>query len=380
LNLEKIFNYLYHNKKLIVYLFEHRDRVVNISEIEDLANIELLENLSFYEIVELIDNKISLDFRVSSFLEEYVDSNDIVDVAVIGSILKELIHLVENATEFKDKKNKFIPKIRRALFKIDSIFYKNLDILKTHINKTYKSADEFKLKLKELKFYKERLSEFEQMVSSFEQFLQKYTPLLQTLHNDELNTVLKIVKKNKIEFLKTLIPLTSEIISYINKIEAKNILIQKVSKLKELKDSYELSKTNLNDILDKFDLIIGAVRVSNRLNSDILQTEDFAKLIQKQKDKKLKTKVAKSVIINEEKIAQDEVFVNIYLLHRQFLSTNLNLIEFLISSQLLKNKDILYLSQIYCKMILMYEDEYKIDSQKITIDRFTFAKVYSNKG
>ena len=375
MNIEKLFNYLYNNKKLIIYLFEHSSRVIEISEIEDLANLELLENLAFYEIVEIIENKISLDFRIVNFLEEYIDKNDIVDVAVIGSILKELVHLIENATEFKDKKNKFIPKIRRALFKIDSIFYKNLDTLKVHINRVYKSADEFKLKLKELKFYKERLGEFEQIISSFEQFLQKYSPLLQNLQNDELNTVLRIVKKNKIEFLKTLIPLTSEIISYINKIEAKNISVEKIVKLKELKDNYELSKTNLTDILDEFDVLITPVRISNRFDSEILQTEEFAKLLQRFKDKKLKTKIAKNVIINEEKIIKDEAFVNIYLLHRQFLSTNLNLIEFLISNENLKNKDIINLSQIYCKMILMYEDEYKVTDEKIKVNNFTFANV-----
>lgn len=376
MNIEKLFNFFYNNKKLIIYLFEHRDRVIEINEVEDFASFELLENLAFYEIVEIINNKISLDFRISNFLEEYIDINDIVNVAVIGSILKELIHLIENANEFKNKKNKFIPKIRRLLFKIDNIFYKNLDILKSHINRVYKNADEFKLKLKELKFYKERLAEFEKMITSFEQFLQKYTPLMQNLQNEELNTILKIVKKNKIEYVKTLIPLTSEIISYINKIEAKNLSIEKVAKLKELKDNYELLKnTNIKDLSYQFDII--GFRVSSRLDSEILQTEDFAKLLQKQKDKKLKTKIAKDVIIDEKKIIKDEAFVNIYMLHRQFLSTNLNLIEFLISNENLKDKDILYLSQIYCKMILMYEDEYRISDKKIKVGDFYFAVVNS---
>jgi len=380
LNIEKLFNYFYNNKKLIIYLFEHRDRIIDIGEIEDLASIELLENLAFFEIIEIIDNKISLDFRVVSFLEEYIDNNDIVDVAVIGSILKELIHLIENANEFKEQKNKFIPKIRRALFKIDNIFFKNLDTLRTHINRVYKSADSFKLKLKELKFYKERLAEFEQMISSFEAFLQKYTLLIVSLGNDELNTILNYVKKNKIELLRTLIPLTSEIISYINKIESKNIFVEKITKLKELKDSYELnSKTNLLDEIKNFDMQINPIRVSTKLDSEILHSYEFIKLLQKYKDKKLKTKVAKSVIVEEEKILKDEVFINIYLLHRQFLSTKLNLIEFLISNEALKDKNTTELSQIFCKMILMYEDEYKISDEKIVIENISFAKVYNNE-
>ena len=376
MNIDKLFNYLYSNKKLLIYLFEHKDRVVNVSEVEDLATFELLENLAFCEIVELVDDKIFLDLKIANFLEEYIDSNETVDVVIIGSILKELEHLILNATEFKDKQNRFIPKIRRAFFKINNILYKNLDTLRGRISRVYKSADEFELKLKELKYYKERLNEFENALNSFEEFLDKFSKILYEFYNDDLNLVLNIVKKDRIEIFRTIIPLTQEVISYINKLELKSVFVEKIIKLKELKDSYELkSKTNINSMVEEFDLLEVPLRIGTRLDTEILQSEDFTKLIQKQQNKKLKTKVAKNIIISEEKIVQDEFFVDIFMLHRSFKSTNQNLIDFLLSFNKTKEKTIDELSQIYCRMILMYEDEYKIEDEKILVENINFAKV-----
>ena len=71
--------------------------------------------------------------------------------------------------------------------------------------------------------------------------------------------------------------------------------------------------------------------------------------------------------------------MNIEKLHLKFRSTKLSLIEFLVASELLKNSPIKDISQIYCKMLLMYEDEYIFKPQTITIHNINFAKIY-NKG
>ena len=69
MDIEKLFNHLSTNKKLLIYLFEHRDRVIDTDEIEELVSPAMLENLTFHEIVEVIEQKISLDYRVITFLK-----------------------------------------------------------------------------------------------------------------------------------------------------------------------------------------------------------------------------------------------------------------------------------------------------------------------
>jgi hypothetical protein len=381
MNIEKLFSYLGNNRKLILYLFEHRDRVINLNEIEDLASFNMLEVLNNYEIIEVIDSKIVLDLRIVSFLEEYLDTNEIIDIAIIGTILQDLEHLIQKADEFKQKQQNYIPKIRRYIIKIDNILFKNLEKLRIHINRVYKSADEFKLKLKELSFYKSRLSEFEKAIYSFDNFLDKYTPFLNSFYNDDLITILNIIKTNKLELFRTLIPLTQDVISYINKLENKNIFVEKIVKLKELKDSYEINThTNIKEMIDEFEVLFKPISISSRLDEQIIQTEEFEKILKKLSSKnRLKTKSIQTINIAPNSIVQDDLFLNIHQLHLKFRSTKLSLIEFLVASELLKNSPIKDISQIYCKMLLMYEDEYIFKPQTITIHNINFAKIY-NKG
>ena len=376
MDIEKLFGYLSNNKKLILYLFEHRDRVVSRDEVEEFTQ-STIENLAFYEIVELIDDKIALDLRVTAFLEEYIDSNEMIDIAIIGSILQELEYTILNAKEFPNKQHIFIPKIRRYIFKIDNILFKNLDKLRGHIYRVYKNTDEFKLKLKELHFYKQRLEEFDEALQNFDAFFLKYTELLRKFANDDLDKVVLLVKSNKIELFRTLIPLTQEVISYINKLEVKNLFIDKVIKLKELKDSYELNtKTNIQDMASSFDMYIQPLKISTKLDREILYSTEFEKLLLKHTAKKqLKNHIALSIDTTQESIKQNSL-LNIDLLHRHFNATNLSLIEFLIGLYDMRDKSIEEISQIYCKMILMYDDEYNLTDEKIMIQNINFAKVY----
>ena len=77
----------------------------------------------------------------------------------------------------------------------------------------YKSADEYKLKLKELAFYKNKITQFEKALSSFEKFLDKYSLLLHSFANDELS--LRYVKTNNkaLEILEQIKLLSDESIS-----------------------------------------------------------------------------------------------------------------------------------------------------------------------
>ena len=376
MDIEKLFGYLSNNKKLILYLFEHQDRVIYLHEVEELVHTSV-ENLSFYEIVEVIGDKISLDLRVVAFLEEYIQRGEVVDIAMVGSILEELEHTIEKAQEFPNKQYTFIPKIRRYILRVDNVLFRNLEKVRDHINRVYKNTDEFKLKLKELNFYKTKLDALQNSLQSLERFFDNYTPLMKSFSNDELDSVVMFVKLNKIEFFRTLIPLTQDVISYINKLESKNLFIEKIIKLKELKDSYELyTKTDIKDMALGFDIYAQALKISTRLDTDLLYTSEFEKLLQKQRsNKQIKANKALSIEIQKEHITQDRV-ISVDMLHLQFISTNLSLIEFLAGLNELRDKNIVELSQIYCKMLLMYDDEYTITTQTTTIEDINFAKVY----
>ncbi|MGM0518304.1 MAG: hypothetical protein ACQERD_01525 [Campylobacterota bacterium] len=314
MKIEKLFSNLSYHKDFIFYLFEHRDKTVYLDECEKFISFEKLAILENFEIIEKIDEKIFLDNRVINFLENYLNIDENIEVSVIFEKLENLKHKIDIVIEYKQKQNSIIPQIRRELKKCDFILTQNLFKLRIHIDRVYKNIDKFSLKLKELKFYEKKLKELTTALKEFDKFLHLYHSRLSLFYNSELNNVLKTIKTNFIQINKSLIPLTQDVCEYINKAISKNIFIEKITKLKELKDNL-----TIKEIFD---------------------------------------------------------FVNINNLHLAFKFSNQNLIEFLLSNNELKTKDFEQLMQIYCRMILLHESEYKIEDKSLEYQQTIFKTVY----
>jgi hypothetical protein len=376
MNIDKLFKNLNINKNLVFYLFEHRDKTIHINEIEEFCKENTLEVLENLEIIEQSEDKLFLDGRVVNFLEEYLDASDNIEISIISEIIESLKHKIDIIKEHKSKQKAYIPKIRRELKKCNFVMFKNLDKLRIHVDQVYKSIDEFELKIKELHYYKLKLEELKNALNNFDKFIQLYYPILKSFYNSELNLILEAINQNKIALNKSLIPLTQDVIEYINKAISKNIFIEKIAKLKEHKDNLELKqRTNIEERLDKFDIFEKPIKIFAALNSDIKNDDHFYTMLQNISSKaKLKVKQTTPIRFSEPTIKKE--FLNINELDRQFSSSNLSLIEFLHYNDKFQNKTIIEISEIYCKMLLLYENRYNIDNETISINNIKFKKVF----
>lgn len=376
MKIEKLFRNLSNNKDLIFYLFEHRDKTTSLGNIEVFCTQSTLEVLENFEIIELSEENVFLDGRVINFLENYLNIDENFEISLISEKIENLKHKIDILNEYKQRQNELIPQIRRELKKIDFILFQNLLKLRIHIDRVYKSADNFSLKIKELSYYKNKLAEFNKALDGLDKFLFLYQNRLHSFYNNELNSILELLKDNKVEINKSLIPLTQDVIEYINKAEKKNIFIDKITKLKDLKDSFEIrNNTNLLELMENFDLMDIPLQIRTRLDDEILQDENFKPLLEKLFDKTtLKSKKADSIKLYDKTIEKE--FVDIFAFHRQFTASNLNLIEFLLQNNKLKNKSTDDICEIYCKMTLLYEDQYIIKDETFTHNNVTYRKIY----
>ena len=376
MQIEKLFTHLNRHKNLLIYLFEHRDRVVFSPEVEEFCGENTLEVLENFEIIELHDEKIFLDSRVVQFLEEYMDGSDTIEISTIQEKIDSLKHKLSILNEHKHKRQEMIPKIRRELKKIDATLFANLDKLRIHIDRVYKSIESFSLKLKELAYYKQRLSEYENALESYDSFLKLNAPMMKKLYNSELTMLLEMLYTNKIALRRSLIPLTQDVIEYINQAQKQSLFIEKIVKLKELKENYELkTRTNIEHLSGDFTMMYETLRVGSRLTKEIITTPSFAPMIQKiSKKAKIKSKKADEILFSATTKTQE--FINVSQIHLAFSNSQSSLMEFLLSYNKLKSKTIEELSELYCKMVLMYEDEYRRDSHYFEYKSQKFLKVY----
>ncbi|MBP9490544.1 MAG: hypothetical protein KBE77_03775 [Aliarcobacter sp.] len=376
MKIEKLFSNLSRHKELIFYLFEHRDKIVFKSECEKFTSFEALDILDNFEIIEINGEKVFLDSRVINFLENYLELDENIEISKVNEIINSLKHNIEIGFEFRDKQKTLIPKIRRELKKCDFTMLQNLLKLRIHIDRVYKSIDNFALKIKELEYYKTKLKEFSLTIQSFEKFLFLYEAKLSDFYNSDLNEILKDVKTNFQNLNASLIPLTFDVIEYINKAQKQNIFIEKIAKLKELKDSLQIKEqTNIVKLSNSFDLIDSMNIIKTRLDSEILNSEDFKNLVEKiSVNSKLKSKKADVIEFDMNSLEYD--FIDIYSLHLQFKSSRIDLINFLLQNSKTKDKTLDEISEIYCRMILLYEDIYNITEDANIYQNTTFRKIY----
>ena len=376
MKIEKLFLNLSRHKELIFYLFEHRDKIVFKSECEKFTSFEALDILDNFEIIEINGEKVFLDLRVINFLENYLELDENIEISKINEIINSLKHNIDIGFEFRDKQKILIPKIRRELKKCDFTMIQNLLKLRIHIDRVYKSIDNFSLKIKELEYYKAKLKEFSITIQSFEKFLFLYEAKLSDFYNSDLNEILKDLKTNFQNLNTSLIPLTFDVIEYINKAQKQNIFIEKIAKLKELKDSLQIKEqTNIIKLIENFDLIDSMNIIRTRLDSEILNSEDFKNLVEKISiNSKIKSKKADVIEFDMNSVEYD--FVDIYSLHLQFKSSRIDLINFLLQNSKTKDKTLDEISEIYCRMILLYEDVYNITEDTNIYLNTTFRKIY----
>ena len=350
----------------------HRDKKVAIDEIIDISSYAKIEILEHLDIIESDEDTIALDERVISFFEEYLNIDDSIEVSSIDERLKNIKHLITLAKKSQNKE-RFIAKIKRELKKIDYALFRNLDRLRVHIDRVYKSVEKFSLKLQELKFYQTKLKEFTLALSHFEEFLKYYTLVLENFYDSSLNELLERLNKNRVLLNRSLIPLSQDIISYINLVQQKSEFVEKVIKLKELKDILELRSSNLEEHLDSFDLLDKSIKISTKLDTQILEDESLEKLISKISHKsKLKTKKAPKIVVEDGYIQRDSIDIN--ALNLQFRANNLSLIEFLLYNSNIN--DFEEVIRVYCKMVLMFEQKYTITNKKFIYNGCEFLKVY----
>lgn len=376
MKIEKLFSNLNRHKELIFYLFEQNNRAIFKSECERFSSFEALDILEHLEIIEINSEKISLDERVINFLENYLDIDENIEISKVGELINSLKHNIEIGFEFIQKQQSLLPKIRRDLKKCAFTMLSNLLKLRVRIDRVYKSIDIFALKIKELEFYKTQLKEFSLSIENFEKFLFLYEAKINGFYNNDLNEILKEVKENFQNINASLIPLTFDVIEYINKAQKQNIFIEKISKLKELKDSLQIKeKTNILKYSLNFDISDSTNIIKTRLDSEILNSQDFKNLVEKiSTNGKLKTKKADVIEFNTNILEYD--FVDIYSLHLQFKSSSFDLITFLLQDTKLKTKSFDEISEIYCRMILLYEEIYTISEETFLCEDTTFRKIY----
>lgn len=257
-SLEELIRALDRERKLLYALFQDRKKLSFRYDLaRDLASKkdESIEFLRRYGVIRENTDFVELEDVYLKFFEDVLEVNEEINVASV----KESIGNLNNAIDYylsennPSRKYGYLRDVKRILRNIALTTLRNVIDLKRNIDNTYKNEPTFAIKKKKLVHLDEKRKDIADLVNECERVIdEKQTTFFMIAMDVQLKDIVTDVKLQLREVYHNLLELDRQIISYLNLIEYQNRLLQKVQKLKYLRDQMLLD-TN-TDILAKLQM------------------------------------------------------------------------------------------------------------------------------
>ena len=257
-SLEELIRALDRERKLLYALFQDRKKLSFRYDLaRDLASKkdESIEFLRRYGVIRENTDFVELEDVYLKFFEDVLEVNEEINVASV----KESIGNLNNAIDYylsennPSRKYGYLRDVKRILRNIALTTLRNVIDLKRNIDNTYKNEPTFAIKKKKLVHLDEKRKDIADLVNECERVIdEKQTTFFMIAMDVQLKDIVTDVKLQLREVYHNLLELDRQIINYLNLIEYQNRLLQKVQKLKYLRDQM-LLYTN-TDILAKLQM------------------------------------------------------------------------------------------------------------------------------
>lgn len=257
-SLEELIRALDRERKLLRALFQDRKKLSFRYDLaRDLASKkdESIEFLRRYGVIRENTDFVELEDVYLKFFEDVLEVNDEINVASV----KESIGNLNNAIDYylsennPNRKYGYLRDVKRILRNIALTTLRNVIYLKRNIDNTYKNEPTFAIKKKKLVHLDEKRKDIAELINECERVIdEKQTTFFMIAMDVQLKDIVTDVKLQLREVYHNLLELDRQIINYLNLIEYQNRLLQKVQKLKYLRDQMLLD-TN-TDILAKLQM------------------------------------------------------------------------------------------------------------------------------
>jgi len=212
------------------------------------------------------------------------------------------------------------------------------------------------------------------------------TTFFKTATDEEFNRIIKELKFDSSECTHNLIEIEKQIIDYLNQIKHQGKFIEKLRKLKYLKDQFRIvSETDLKQVLSNKNQVIFEKRTTEPLNLsiDFLRDDENAfeiiKKVAKRNIDKLNYKPLIAESISDEFLEnsiEEEVMINFDEVRNRFIATSDNLFNFVMNYDFLKEVSFDERVTLFCQIASQYEQEFKFEQEYETHNSIEYALVY----
>lgn len=379
-SLEELIRALDRERKLLQALFQDRKKLSFRYDLaRELASKkdESIEFLRRYGVIRENADFVELEDVYLKFFEEVLEVNEEINVASV----KESIGNLNNAIDYylsennPSRKYGYLRDVKRILRNIALTTLRNVIDLKRNIDNTYKNEPTFAIKKKKLVHLDEKRKDIAALINECERVLdEKQTTFFIIAMDVQLKDIVTDVRLQLREVYHNLLELDRQIINYLNLIEYQNRLLQKVQKLKYLRDQMLLD-TN-TDILAKLQVrnpVWMEPRLRYRLKvslSMLRNSEEGLKVLKDiakgKKNSRLKKGNLAEPLTEDELTEQQQIqqMVDVGEVKNAFMASGDNLFHFVMnySGYRIKMDDEAKLV-LFCQIATQYLDELQVGDE-----------------
>jgi hypothetical protein len=392
-DIKELVSALKREEKLISEMFSKRKSIdYNLSDALELVDYEesRIDLLIQKSVIRENGGLLELDGQFLEFFEQVLYVSEEINLSYIDENIKKI---KENIDYFLNENNEnrrysYLRFIKNTFRKMGIITLRSVVDLRRNIENTFKNESNYKNK--QLK-----LENLDQKRTIVRNLIQQTLALINeeeiTFFNraldEELSRIIIELKRQLGECSHNLIEIEKQIIDYLNQIKQQGKFLEKLRKLKYLKDNFTIeAETDIRQIVSDKNQVIFEARTNQPLNLsiDFLRESEKAfeaikRIGKNHKDRLLfKPKIAES-ISNEylENNIEEEVMINLEEIRNRFVATSDNLFNFILNYDFSKDVDFNERVTIFCQIISQYEQELKIKDNFQITNGIEYAMVFS---
>jgi hypothetical protein len=335
--IEELLSELYQHRKLLAALFERRMTEVSEEAVFELidGSSEKLERLAAYELLVRTPGHVKLADDLESFFSEYMEVDETVHVLYIQEHLNEIKRLQDYWLQ--DRQERYLLRIRKQLRGIIRITALNVKTLRNNMEETYTTEGNFDLKRKKLEDVRNQRDALEAVIRAVERMLED-DMFFRSASDEEMLQIVHMLKLVLRESRHNLIEIQHKVIAYLNHIERRAAVVDKVLRLKMLKDRHYLQQQSDFHRVAEAGMglpLAGNEALRSRLSLSAMRDEEvLQELVLKVRARlKLRTQLAQNlagempegVLAAEESV---ENTINLYALKNIFLKRSGDLFSF----------------------------------------------------
>lgn len=377
--------------KLISEMFSKRKSIdYKLNDAKELVDFDenRIDFLVQRSVIRENGGILELDDLFLEFFEQVLDVNEEINLSYIDENIKNIKENIDyflNETN-ENRKYAYLKFIKKTFRKIGITTLRSVVDLRRNIDNTFKNEANYKNKRLKL----ENLDDKRTVVKSLiNQTLKLINDDEITFFNraldEELNKIIINLKHQLGEGSHNLIEIEKQIINYLNQIKIQGKFLEKLRKLKYLKDHFFIeAQTDIKQILSNKNQVIFETRISEPLNLslDFLRENEKAfeavkKTAKNHKNRKgFKAELADSISDEFlENSDEKEIMINYEEIKNSFIATSDNLFNFIMNYDFSKTVDFDERVTVFCQVISLYEQDLDIKDEYKTTNGLEYAIV-----